>query len=125
MGTINNRRGAERYSISFPIRLEWKSENGEEITEEGLTENVGRMGTLVHLPRKLPTVGTSVKLIVTENPKDLVKVSAQVLRLERNVAHPQCALMLTEPTKAWEKKVWQYAGEIIAAEKPDQYEDWN
>lgn len=125
MPSIQDRRNGERYSVSFPIRVEWKSENGEEIVEEGLTENVGRMGTLVHLPRKLPSVGSRVNLIVTENPKDLVKVTAQVLRLERNAAHPQCALMLTDEAKDWEKKVWQYAAQIIAAEKPDDFEDWN
>lgn len=122
---MQDRRNGDRYSISFPIRVEWKNENGEEIVEEGLTENVGRMGTLVHLPRKLPSVGSQVKLIVTENPSDLVKVTAQVLRLERNAAHPQCALLLTNVTRDWEKKVWKYAGDIIAAEKPDDFDDWN
>jgi hypothetical protein len=125
MPTMQDRRNGDRYSVSFPIRVEWKNENGEEIVEEGLTENVGRAGTLIHLPRKLPSVGSKVNLIVTENPSDLVKVSAQVLRLERNAAHPQCALMLTNVTRDWEKKVWRYAGELIAAEKPDDFDDWN
>jgi PilZ domain. len=125
MSITQDRRSSIRYSVSFPIRVEWKNENGEEVAEEGLTENVSRTGALVHLPRKLPSVGSQVRLIVTENPKDLVTVTAQVLRLERNAAHPQCALMLTETTKDWEKKVWQYAGELIAAEKPDDFDDWN
>lgn len=119
------RRSGERLSISFPIRLEWRNESGEPIVEEGLTENVGRQGALVHLPRRLPSVGSRVDLTVTENPSNEVTVEAQVLRLERNAAHPQAALMLTDSSQAWETYVWQYAGEILAARKPDDFDDWN
>ncbi|MGI8554901.1 MAG: PilZ domain-containing protein [Pyrinomonadaceae bacterium] len=122
---MQERRNGDRLSISFPIRLEWKNENGEPISEEGLTENVGRQGALIHLPRKLPAVGGKVNLTVTENAANEVTVTAQVLRLERNAAHPQVALMLLSGTRNWEKHVWKYAGAILAAQKPDDYEDWN
>ena len=122
---MQERRTGARHSISFPIRVEWKNENGEQIVEEGLTENVGQAGALVHLPRKLPTVGSKVSLTVTENPKNEVTVVAQVLRIERNAAHPQAALMVTSATRDWEKHVWQYAGQILSAQKPDDYDDWN
>ncbi|MGI9034654.1 MAG: PilZ domain-containing protein [Pyrinomonadaceae bacterium] len=122
---MQERRGGERFSVSFPIRLEWKNENGEPIVEEGLTENVGRQGTLIHLPRKLPVVGSKVNLTVTENAANEVTVTAQVLRLERNAAHPQVALMLLSGTRNWEKHVWKYAGNILAAQQPDDYDDWN
>ncbi|MDQ3798779.1 MAG: PilZ domain-containing protein [Acidobacteriota bacterium] len=119
------RRHAERYLISFPIRVEWKTDEGNEIVEEGLTENVGQKGALVHLPRRLPAVGSEVNLIVTENPSDQVAVTAQVLRLERNAAHPQAALRLTGETDDWEKKVYEYAAQIVASQKPDEMDDWN
>lgn len=122
---MQERRKGERYLISFPIRVEWKTDDGNEIVEEGLTENVGLTGALVHLPRKLPTVGSEVNLVVTENPTDQVSVTAQVLRLERNASHPQAALRLTGETDDWEKKVYQYAAEIVAAEKPEELDDWN
>lgn len=122
---MHERRSSTRLSVSFPIRLEWKNETGEAIIEEGLTENIGRAGALVHLPRKLPSVGSEVNLTVTENPKNEVTVPAQVLRIERNAAHPQAALMLTEVTDEWEKHVWEYAQDLLAAEKPDNYDDWN
>lgn len=124
---MNERRLGSRYLISFPIRVEWKNENGEKITEEGLTENIGPGGALVHLPRNLPTVGGKVSLTVTEKPSDEVTVVAQVIRLERNAAHPQAALMLAgsqAEAKRWEKKVWEYAGEVIASQKPEDYDDW-
>ena len=119
------RRFGDRHLISFPIRVEWKDEKGEEMVEEGLTENVGPTGTLIHLPRFLPNVGSKVNLTVTEDPKNPVSVSAQVLRLERNAAHPQAALMLVGSTKEWEKSVWKHAGDILAAQEPEKYDDWN
>ena len=122
---MQERRTGARLSISFPIRLEWKNENGEQVVEEGLTENVGQMGALVHLPRRLPVVGSKVNLTITENAKNEVTVMAQVIRLERNAAHPQAALMLLDISQEWKKNVWEYAEKIISAQKPEDYEDWN
>ena len=116
---MQERRQGARYNISFPIRVAWKDEHGREIVQEGLTENVGQQGTLVFLPRTLPSVGSKVNLTVTENADDEVSVTAQVIRLERNVAHPQVAFQLTDSLRLWKKKVWEYAGAIIAAEKPE------
>ncbi len=121
---MQERRSSARHVISFPIRVKWKDAEGKEVTEEGLTENVGLQGTLVFLPRKLPSVGSKVNLTITENAEDEVSVTAQVIRLERNAAHPQAAFQLLEGLRLWKKKVWDYAGEILAAEKPDEYDDW-
>ncbi|HYJ91238.1 MAG TPA: hypothetical protein VEV84_08020 [Pyrinomonadaceae bacterium] len=118
------RRGGERFVISFPIRVRWKDEGGKPITEEGLTENIGPQSTLIYLPRQLPTVGSKVELTVTENIKDEVTVKAEVIRLERNAAHPQAALMLTDQLRAWKKKVWELAAETIANEKPEELDEW-
>lgn len=121
---MQERRFGSRYAISFPIRLKWKDDKGNEITEEGLTENVGPHGVLIYLPRTLPTVGSKVSLTITENPEDEVSVMAQVIRLERNAAHPQVALTLTDGLRLWKKKVWEHAGEIIAAQRPDGFDEW-
>ncbi|MEW6361557.1 MAG: PilZ domain-containing protein [Acidobacteriota bacterium] len=121
---MQDRRQSLRYAVSFPIRVRWKDENGNEIFEEGLTENIGLGGTLVYLPRKLPNVGTKVDLTVTENPDDEVTVTAEVIRLERNASHPQAALNLLEGMRAWKKKVWALAAETCAADSDDDGEDW-
>lgn len=121
---MQERRQTPRYNISFPIRVAWKDEHGREIVQDGLTENVGQHGTLVFLPRTLPSVGSRVSLTVTENADDEVTVTAQVIRLERNAAHPQAAFELTDSLRLWKKKVWEYAGEILAAEKPEEHEEW-
>jgi hypothetical protein len=121
---MEERRIGQRYLVSFPVRIKWKDESGREIIEEGLTENIGPYGTLVFLPRLLPTVGSKVNLTITENADDEVSVTAQVIRLERNAAHPQAALQLTDSLRLWKKKVWEYAGEIIANQKPEEFDDW-
>lgn len=121
---MQERRRGDRYVVSFPVRLEWKDENGRKIIDEGLTENVGPQGVLVYLPRHLPPVGSKVDLTVTENAEDEVTVKAQVIRLSRNPSHPQAALQLTDSIRVWRKKVWEMAGEIIAAQKPDEFDEW-
>ncbi|MBA3352207.1 MAG: PilZ domain-containing protein [Blastocatellia bacterium] len=121
---MQERRQAARHVVSFPIRVKWKNEDGKVIVEEGLTENVGLTGALVYLPRMLPTVGSKVDLTVTENTKDEVTVGAQVIRLERNAAHPQVALTLTDGMRNWKKKVWDLAGETLAGQTPDEADDW-
>src|SRR5215211_3799340 len=102
---MQERRNGARYVISFPVRVKWKDEAGKEITEDGLTENVGQQGALVFLPRQLPTVGSKVYLTITEHADDEVTVAAQVIRLERNASHPQAAFQLTESIRVWKKKV--------------------
>lgn len=121
---MQDRRHGSRHVISFPIRARWKDESGTEVIEEGLTENVGPTGTLVYLPRKLPNVGSKVELTVLENPDDEVTVSTEVIRLERNAAHPQVALNLVEGMRAWKKKVWEFAGQTIANQPTDGDDDW-
>ena len=121
---MEDRRQGGRYIVSFPIRVKWKDESGKEMVEEGLTENVGPQGTLIYLPRHLPTVGAKVQLTVNEDLNDPVSVTAQVIRLERNAAHPQAALQLTDSLRLWKKKVWEYAGHTVASTRPDEADDW-
>ncbi len=121
---MDERRRAARHVISFPIRVRWRDESGKEVVQEGLTENVGLHGTLIYLPRHLPLVGGKVQLTVTENPDEEVSVTAEVIRLERNAAHPQAALMLTENLREWKKKVWEVAGLTLAAQEPEEFDDW-
>ena len=121
---MQDRRQGSRHVVSFPIRVKWKNDEGTVVIEEGLTENIGLNGALVYLPRKLPTVGCKVDLTVTENTKDEVTVGAQVIRLERNAAHPQVALTLTDGMRAWKKKVWDLAAQTVAGQRPDDLDDW-
>jgi hypothetical protein len=119
---MNERRAGARYSISFPVRVRWRSEDGKEVSEDGLTENVGPQGALIYLPRNLPLVGRKVNLTVTEDPKNEITCTAEVIRLERNAAHPQAALNLVDNLREWKKKVWAVAAETVANQKPEEFD---
>lgn len=121
---MNERRIGERFVISYPVRVTWKTDDGTRIEQDGLTENVGPHGTLIYLPRQLPMVGGKVTLTVTEKPEDEITVTAQVIRLERNAAHPQVALNLLDNLREWKKKVWEMAAAEVAALEPDSPDDW-
>ena len=122
---MQERRKGSRYNISFPVRVVWKNDSGEEIVQDGLTENVGLHGTLIFMPRNLPGVGSRATLTVTEKPEEEMSFAVQVIRVERNAAHPQVALQLTDSLRLWKKEVFEYARSILAAEKPDEFDDWN
>ncbi len=121
---MQERRVGSRYNISFPVNLKWKDENGNEISEDGLTENVGQHGTLIYLPRTLPKVGNKVSLTVREVPEDEMSVTAQVIRLERNAAHPQAALQILDSLRWWKKSIFDKAAQIISEEKPEEFDEW-
>src|SRR5688572_17738305 len=90
----NDTRSGPRYLATFEVRAEWDEPGGSHIVAQGMTENVGPEGTLVHLPQKLPQVGSRVRLEVQSEDGKKLQVVAEVLRIERNPGHPLAALQL-------------------------------
>jgi hypothetical protein len=120
------RRTGGRFVVSLPIKIEWMDETGKSVLEEGLTENVGVDGTLVHLPKRLPRVGTKVQLAIfeVEGKGQIAAAEAEVLRLERNVSHPQVALRLIDSFEDWRVKVFESEDVRIAAVgTPEEFDD--
>jgi hypothetical protein len=119
-----NRIG-QRYVATLPVRAAWTDEAGEHVVE-GTTENVGPEGTLVHLQRELPKVGSRVQLVVHSEEGHELQVVTEVLRLERNAAHPQAALQLLDATEEWRGLVWEPAAPRYtqpASRETDEEED--
>ncbi len=104
----DNRTGP-RYLTSLIVQAEWDREDGAHVVAEGTTENVGPEGALVHLQRELPDVGSRVQLSVLGEEGRKLKVVTEVLRLERNAAHPLAALQLLDATDEWRGLVWEPA----------------
>lgn len=102
-------RSGPRYLVSFEVRAEWDEPDGAHVLSEGTTENVGPEGTLVHLPRKLPDVGSRVRLEVQGEDGTKLQVVAEVLRIERNPGHPLAALQLLGETDEWKGLIWKPA----------------
>jgi hypothetical protein len=111
-------RSGPRYLVSFEVRAEWDEPGGAHIMSEGTTEDVGPEGTLVHLPRKLPDVGSRVRLEVQGEDGKKLQVVAEVLRIERNPGHPLAALQLLGETDEWKGLIWEPAAPRVTAPPP-------
>jgi hypothetical protein len=106
-----------RYLASFEVRAEWDEPSGTHVVAEGTTENVGPEGTLVHLPRKLPDVGSRVRLEVQGEDGKKLQVIAEVLRIERDPGHPLAALQLLGETDEWKGVIWEPAAPRVGVPK--------
>ena len=102
---IDNRSGP-RYLAALEVRAEWDESDGAHVVTEGMTENIGPDGTLVHLPRRLPEVGGRVQLEVQDQSGQRLLVVTEVLRIERNPGHPLAALQLLDQTDEWRGLIW-------------------
>ena len=116
-------RSGPRYLVSFEVRAEWDEPGGTHVMSEGTTENVGPEGTLVHLPRKLPEVGSRVRLEVQGEDGKKLQVVAEVLRIERNPGHPLAALQLLGETDEWRGLIWEPAAPRVAPPPPPVTDD--
>ncbi len=116
-------RTGPRYLVSFEVRAEWDEPDGDHVLSEGFTENVGPEGTLVHLPHKLPNVGSRVRLEVQNEDGTKLQVIAEVLRIERNPGHPLAALQLLGETDEWRGLIWQPAAPKVVAPPPAETDE--
>ena len=107
-------RTGPRYLASYEVRAEWDEPDGGHVVAEGMTENVGPEGTLVHLPKKLPSVGSRVRLEVESEDGKKLQVIAEVLRIERNPGYPLAALQLLGETDEWRGLIWEPSAPRIA-----------
>src|ERR687897_3946087 len=113
-------RSGPRYLATFEVRAEWDEPGGTHIVAQGMTENVGPEGTLVHLPQKLPAVGSRVRLEVQSEDGKKLQVVAEVLRIERNPGHPLAALQLLGETDEWKGLIWEAAApRVTPPPEPD------
>jgi PilZ domain len=121
MNTEN--RSGPRYLVAFEVRAEWDDPSGSHVVVDGTTENVGPDGTLVHLPKGLPQVGSRVHLEVQGEDGKKLQVVAEVLRIERNPGHPLAALQLLGETDEWRGVIWEPAAPRVAPPPPTPVED--
>jgi hypothetical protein len=117
----DNRTGP-RYLASLEIKAEWDEAGGDHVVTQGITENVGPEGTLVHLPHGLPAVGSRVLLEIQGEGGEKLQVTAEVLRIERNPGHPLAALQLLGETDEWRGLVWEPAAPRVAPPPPVESE---
>jgi hypothetical protein len=119
----SDNRFGHRYLATLEVKAEWHDATGARIVAEGMTENVGPEGTLVHLPRQLPDVGNRVHLEVIAEDGSKLAVVAEVLRIERNPGHPLAALQLLGETDEWRGLIWEPAAPRVSAPAPKDEEE--
>jgi len=105
------------------VRAEWDEPGGVYIKYAGTTENVGPEGTLVHLPRRLPDVGSRVHLEVHGEDGKKLQVVAEVLRIERDPGHPLAALQVLGETDEWRGLIWEPAAPRVFTPPPPIEDD--
>ena len=118
---IENRSGP-RYLAAIEVHAEWDDQQGVHVVTDGVTENVGPEGTLIHLPRQLPDVGSTVRLELQSEDGTKLQVIAEVLRIERNPGHPLAALSLVGATEEWKGLIWEPAAPKVAPPPPSDEE---
>ncbi|MDX6709256.1 MAG: hypothetical protein QOH96_272 [Blastocatellia bacterium] len=121
--TTSDQRTGPRYLASFLVKAEWDDESGHHFIAEGTTENVGPEGALIHLQRNLPSVGCRVNLQVLGDHGEKLNVVTEVLRLERNAAHPLAALQLIDAQNEWRGIVWEAAATQVRQQSSETYVD--
>jgi hypothetical protein len=120
---MENRTGP-RYLASLLVRAEWDDPDAGHIIADGTTENVGPEGALIHLQDRLPDVGSRVQLAVLDDDDgQRLRVVTEVLRLERNAAHPLAALQLLGAQDEWRGLVWEPAAPTVATPPPVEDDD--
>ena len=116
-------RSGPRYLAALEVRAEWDETDGTHIVTEGITENIGPEGTLVHLPRRLPEVGGRVSLEVHDSDGKALLVVTEVLRIERNPGYPLAALQLLDQSDEWIGLIWEPAAPRAAPPPTVEGED--
>src|SRR5215212_5422127 len=119
----SEQRTGPRYLASLLVRAEWDTEDGVHVIAEGTTENVGPEGALIHLQRELPDVGSRVQLRVLSEDGEKLSVITEVLRLERNAAHPLAALQLINGSDEWRGLVWEPAAPQVSQPADDDVDE--
>src|SRR4026207_1050403 len=109
----SDNRSGPRYLATLEVKAEWDEPSGTHIVAEGTTENVGPEGTLVHLPRQLPQVGSRVRLEVLGESGEKLQVIAGGVRIGAHPGHPLAALQLLGETDEWRGLVWEPAAPRI------------
>jgi hypothetical protein len=106
----------------MPVKASWVDANGETVSVEGLTENVGESSALVNL-ETLPPVGSEVRLKILEENKTIIDVTTRVIRVERDPSKPMAALSILENVKKWKNTAMTAAEKWVTRHWQLNYEE--
>ncbi|MDH3529992.1 MAG: PilZ domain-containing protein, partial [Acidobacteriota bacterium] len=115
-----------RVFAKLDVKVSWEDEAlGEPRTVYGTTENLSGNSTLVRVDI-LPPVGQPVSLTLYDGKKEIIRIPAVVIRVERDPAKPKAALSIGEGLEKWQEKVLPAAQAWVTRDIKVNYEgdDW-
>lgn len=125
IGTAAARRVMNpRVLVQMPVQATWTDkQNGEMISVNGMTENVGTSSVLVNFDN-LPPVGGEVHLRMLDEDATLIEVGARVIRVERDPSKPLAALNVLDHVEEWQERVFTTAQEVAARTYATDEDEW-
>ena len=112
-----------RHLVNLPVRAEWDEERtGTHVIAEGVTENVGPAGAVVHLPQ-LPAVGSRINISVQVANGSQLQATGEVLRLVRDPQMPLASLNIVSACEKWRGMIWEQAKTNTSQPAADDGED--
>lgn len=111
-----------RIMANLTVQASWVDSNGNNVSINGFTENVGENSALVNL-EVLPPVGSEVKLRIFDEDKTIIEVPAHVIRVERDPSKPLAALSITDNLKKWKQSALTAAQSWVTRNWQLNYEE--
>ncbi len=111
-----------RIMANLTVQASWVDSNGNNVSINGFTENVGEASALVNL-EVLPPVGSEVKLRIFDEEKTIIEVPAHVIRVERDPSKPLAALSITDNLKKWKQSALTAAQSWVTRNWQLNYEE--
>jgi hypothetical protein len=113
-----------RVLVQMPVHATWTDDkNGEQVSVNGMTENVGTSSVLVNFDN-LPPVGGEIHLKMLDEDATLIEVGARVIRVERDPSKPLAALNVLDHVKEWQERVFTTAQEVAARTYANEEDEW-
>jgi hypothetical protein len=123
---IEESQPARRIFARLDAKVSWKDRVlRESINVYGQTVNLSENSVLVGV-EVLPPVGQPVEVTLSDGDKDIITISAEVIRVERDPAKPKAALGIGKDRSKWQEIVLPAAQEWVTNDMKVNYEgdDW-
>ena len=121
--TSPRRTVTPRVLVQMPVEATWTNAQGETVSVNGMTENVGTSSVLINFDN-LPPVGSEIHLRMFAESTTLLEVEASVIRVERDPSKPLAALNVLDHQEEWQERVFTTAQEVAARTYASDEDEW-
>ncbi len=120
---INKVPPNQRIMANLTVQASWTdAESGDQVTVNGMTENLGETSALVNL-EILPPVGSEVRLRIFDEENTIIEVPTQVIRVERDPSKMLASLSVMDNLKKWKQNALTAAQDWVTRHWQLNYEE--